>query len=83
MPHLDYSIHETTKGILNAIVEGRIERTHLAQHKIENCEHIARQSPALALNLRHNLEMLDGLVMAPTGRMPASVGKVQTPGHLD
>ncbi|MGZ3723764.1 MAG: hypothetical protein ACXVA9_12565, partial [Bdellovibrionales bacterium] len=65
MAHLDYAIHETAEATLSAITEGRVTRSQMLRHKVENCDHISRQTPSLAKNLRHNVDMLDLIVMGP------------------
>lgn len=72
LPHLDYAIHETAEATLNAITDGRLKRSQLMKHRIEGCDHISRQSPGIAKNLRHSLDLLDIIVMGPS-RVPASV----------
>lgn len=84
LPHLEYAIYETSENALLAITEGRVKRDQMNRHKAENCEHISRKTPGLARNLRHNLDVLELIVMGPpapksriqgTSRMPASVKK--------
>jgi hypothetical protein len=83
VPHLDYAIHETAEATLSAITEGRVTRSQMLRHKVENCEHISRQSPSIAKNLRRSVDMLDLIVMGPKvnstkvagERMPASISK--------
>jgi len=65
MPHLDYAIHETAEATLQAITEGKVTRSQMLRHKVSDCEHIQRMAPAIAKNLRHNLDMLDLIVMGP------------------
>jgi hypothetical protein len=75
-PHLDYAIHETASTILSAITDGKISRAHMIPHRAENCEHLSRQAPSVARNLKYNLDMLDVILMGPThgfaARRPAS-----------
>lgn len=75
--HLNYAIHETAEATLSAITEGRIQREQLRMRHLDGCDHISRQSPSLARNLKYNLDMLDLIVAGPVhravgGRAPAS-----------
>lgn len=75
--HLNYAIHETAEVTLNAITDGRLRRDQLTLRPVEGCEYIERQAPALARNLKHNLNMLDVIVSGPAAhsgsdRRPAS-----------
>ena len=65
MPHLDYAIHETAAATLSAIVEGRVARSQLQRHRVDSCEHISRQTPNVAKNLRHSIDQIDLIVMGP------------------
>jgi predicted regulator of Ras-like GTPase activity (Roadblock/LC7/MglB family) len=88
MAHLDYAIHETAEATLQAITEGKITRSQMMRHKVGDCEHIARMSPSIAKNLRHNLDMLDLIVMGPqvstgtTASTMATVAAGRTPASL-
>lgn len=83
LPHLEYAIYETSVNVLDAITDGRVKREQMNKHKAENCEHLTRKTPGLARNLRHNLDVLELIVLGPpkpasrgaSSRMPASVLK--------
>lgn len=79
LPHLDYAIHETAKSTLDAITDGKLTRRNLNPHNVENCEHLDRQSPTVARNLRYNLDLLELMMVGPASarRMPASLGVPQ------
>jgi hypothetical protein len=76
LPHLDYAIHETAEATLAAITDGKVPRSELSRHRIANCENISRQSPNLARQLRHNLDMLDMIVMGPWPTSPTAPASV-------
>ena len=86
LEHYDYAIFATIGNMLNALIEGRVNRSQFERQKPENCEHISRSSPALARTIRRNLDVVEMIVMGPkpakkredvtlsnSGRMPASV----------
>ncbi len=83
LEHFDYAIYETAGNMLTALTEGRVTRQQIWRQKAENCEHISRNSPALARTLRRDLDVVEMIVMGPKkepktgavslGRMPASV----------
>jgi len=64
--------------LLEALMEGRINRSQMEQQRAQNCENIARTSPALAKILRRDLDQVEMMVMGPrttatASRMPASL----------
>ncbi|MBX3020210.1 MAG: hypothetical protein KF799_00915 [Bdellovibrionales bacterium] len=80
LPNLEYAIYETSENTLTAITDGRVKRDQMNKHKMENCEHISRKTPGLARNLKHNLDVLEMIVIGPkegrpraASRLPASV----------
>jgi hypothetical protein len=79
MPHLDYAIHETAEATLSAITEGHVTRNQMARHRVENCEYISRKSPGLAKNLRHNVDLLDLIVMGPRPKASDIAAVVEKP----
>lgn len=80
--HLEYAIWETSTSQLNAYVEGSLKKSQMDLHKF-NCEHLHRKSPALAGNLKRNLDELEMMLKGPVKsevkvtalRLPASVPK--------
>lgn len=63
LPHLNYAIHATAEATLNLITDGKLSRGEMFAHRVESCEHIARQSPNLSRNLRYKLDMIELIVM--------------------
>jgi hypothetical protein len=85
LPHFDYAIHETAEATLKEITDGRLSRDQLNRHKVENCDHISRQAPTIAKNLRHNIDELDMIVMGPgasgSGGVVAATAAQPVPKH--
>ena len=87
LPYLEYAIFETIESTLTLLTDKKIERHQLGIIRPESCDHISRQSPALARNIRYDLTVIAAIVKGPkpqpkfnvaarasgSGRMPASI----------
>lgn len=80
LQHLEYAVFETSDFTLSAFTDGRLQRDKMLKRKAEHCEHMFRKAPALARNLRRNLDALELMVLGPdsvkpaqSSRLPASV----------
>ena len=79
LPHFEYAILQTSETALSAITEGKIPRAELNRHRVRDCDHLKRRAPILARGLKHNLDMLELIVLGPappaatSSRLPASV----------
>jgi hypothetical protein len=78
LPNFEYAIYQTAKNEVTAMTEGRLRRGQFNRHRAD-CEHLTRHSPALAQNLKHNLDMLEVILTGPgpmasaQARLPASL----------
>jgi len=81
LSHLEYALFQTTQATLSALAQKRISARDMNVVNAETCDHIARRSPALARNMRFDLDVMTREIMSPrkvatsSGRMPASFGK--------
>jgi len=77
LPNFEYAILQTSEAALDAITEGRVPRADLNRHRVRDCDHLNKRAPVLARGLKHNLDMLELIVVGPTppatARLPASV----------
>jgi hypothetical protein len=79
LSHFEYAIYTTAEVNLAALTEGRLNRDQLKRHRAENCEHIQKNSPQLAQNLKRSLDVIEMIVLGPQikdagpVRMPASI----------
>jgi hypothetical protein len=79
LPNLEYKIHETVESMLASLAEGRLMRAQVRRQKADNCEHIARKSPALGRILNRNLNVVERIVIGPMSKPKRSIASVSTP----
>lgn len=80
--HYEYAIFATVGNMLSALTEGKVPRSNFEKQKPGNCDRISSAVPAIARNIRRDLDVVEMIVMGPEpkrpeilsggGRMPAS-----------
>lgn len=87
LPNLEYAIYETSENAVAAATDKKLDTNKIYVTR-PNCEHISRKSPALARNIKRNLDMLNILTSRPAfvNRMPANIGSIKsikTPAQMN
>lgn len=68
LAHFEYAIFETIENTLTMITDHRIDRAEVGVLKAESCDHISRNSPTLAKNMRYDLDVIAALIKPPPPR---------------
>lgn len=80
LPNLEYKIHETAEGLLAALTEDRLPRSHILNQKAYNCEHITKKNPALGRSLKRNLDVVEQIVLGPKAKPKPTMVAAISPG---